>query len=74
MKDATAIAGRRLLPERADEHHSLKSGSRSTLPTADVAPIDAEALFRLVGEGGREAPIPSLIDVPLDNAVWRRRP
>jgi len=41
-----------------------------------VAPVEPEDLSRFEGEGGREAPEPAtkLIDVPLENAIWRRPP
>jgi ribosome-associated translation inhibitor RaiA len=44
-------------------------------PAADaVAPIEPEDLSRFEGEGGSEAPVPTteLIEVPLENAIWRR--
>jgi hypothetical protein len=39
-----------------------------------VAPVEPEDLSRFEGEGGSGAPVPAieLIDVPLDNAIWRR--
>jgi hypothetical protein len=43
-------------------------------PLADVvAPAEPEDFARFEGEGGREAPLPDLVDVPLYNAI-RRRP
>jgi hypothetical protein len=35
---------------------------------------DSEDLSRFEGEGGLEAPVPAteMIDVPLENAIWRR--
>ncbi|MGA3284384.1 MAG: hypothetical protein ABSD57_08000 [Verrucomicrobiota bacterium] len=44
-------------------------------PAADaVAPVEPGDLSRFEGEGGSEAPVPAteLIDVPLENALWRR--
>jgi hypothetical protein len=44
-------------------------------PAADaVAPVEPEDLSRFEGEGGLEGPVPAteLIDVPLENAIWRR--
>ena len=44
-------------------------------PTADVmASVELEALSRFVGEGGPEARVPviELIDIPLENGIWRR--
>jgi len=42
-------------------------------PAADtVAPVEPEDLSRFEGEGGHEAPAPGQVDVPLENAVWRR--
>jgi hypothetical protein len=44
-------------------------------PAADaVAPLEPEDLSRFEGEGGSEAPLPAaeLIDVPLENGLWRR--
>jgi len=73
MKGATTISRRRLLPETAGERRAVQSGGTFTLPAADrLASIDAEALSRLEGEGGREAPVPSLTEVPLDDGIWRR--
>jgi len=46
-------------------------------PTAEaVAPIEPEALSRFEGEGGLGAPVTEteLIDVPLENAIWRKSP
>lgn len=43
-------------------------------PAADaVAPVEPEDLSRFEGEGGLEAPVPAteLIDVPLENTIWR---
>jgi len=34
--------------------------------------IELDELSRFEGEGGPEAPIPDLVDVPLDGAIWRR--
>jgi hypothetical protein len=44
-------------------------------PAADaVGPVDPEDLSRFEGEGGPEAPVSAtaLIDVPLENAIWRK--
>ena len=44
-------------------------------PAVDAtAPVGPEDLSRFEGEGGLEAPVPAteLIDVPLENAIWRR--
>jgi hypothetical protein len=40
-------------------------------PAAE-GPVESEDLSRFEGEGGPEAPIPELVDVPLNNAIWRR--
>jgi hypothetical protein len=39
-----------------------------------VLPDELDELSRFEGEGGPEAPVPTteLIDVPLENAIWRR--
>jgi len=39
-----------------------------------VVTVDPEDLSRFEGEGGSEASVPTteLIEVPLENAVWRR--
>lgn len=37
-----------------------------------VTLIDPEEICRFEGEGGLKAPVPNLVDVPLDNAIWRR--
>jgi hypothetical protein len=34
--------------------------------------VESEDLSRFEGEGGPEAPVPELVDVPLNNAIWRR--
>jgi hypothetical protein len=36
------------------------------------APVEPEDFARFEGEGGPEAPVPNLVDVPLDNAIGRR--
>jgi hypothetical protein len=42
-------------------------------PAADaLTSVELEDLSRFEGEGGPEAPIPDLVDVPLNNAIWRR--
>jgi hypothetical protein len=42
-------------------------------PAADaLTPVESEDLSRFEGEGGPEAPTPKLVDVPLNNAIWRR--
>jgi hypothetical protein len=44
-------------------------------PAAEaVASVELEALSRFVGEGGPEAPVlvTELIDIPLENGIWRR--
>ena len=42
-------------------------------PAADaLTPVESEDLSRFEGEGGLEAPIPELVEVPLNNAIWRR--
>jgi hypothetical protein len=39
-------------------------------PAAEApAPVEPEDFARFEGEGGPEAPIPNLVDVPLDNAI-----
>jgi hypothetical protein len=43
-------------------------------PAADaVARVEPEDLSRFEGEGGPEAPVPAteLMDVPLEDAIWR---
>jgi hypothetical protein len=42
----------------------------SSVMGADLVELDE--LSRFEEEGGPEAPIPDLVDVSLDNAVWRR--
>jgi hypothetical protein len=44
-------------------------------PAADAAAsVEPEELSRFEGEGGSDAPVlaEELIDVPLENAIWRR--
>jgi hypothetical protein len=36
------------------------------------AQVEPEDFARFEGEGGREVPGSNLVDVPLDNAIWRR--
>lgn len=44
-------------------------------PAAKAAgTFEPNDLSRFEGEGGHEAPAAALVDVPLDNAVWRRLP
>jgi hypothetical protein len=43
-----------------------------TSAAGPVGPVGQEDLSRFEGEGGREAPIPDLVDVPLNGAIWRR--
>ncbi len=41
-------------------------------PVADAAvPVEPEDFARFEGEGGREAPPPDLVAVPLYNPIWR---
>jgi len=42
-------------------------------PAAEAqAQAEPEDFARFEGEGGREAPPPDLVDVPLYNAIWRK--
>ena len=43
---------------------------RHAAETAELA--DLNDLARFEGEGGREPTTPDWVDVPLDNAIWRR--
>jgi hypothetical protein len=44
-------------------------------PATDaLTPVESEDLSRFEGEGGPEAPMPELVDIPLNNAIWRRPP
>jgi len=43
-----------------------------SLTIASEREFETESFDRFEGEGGREAPVLVLIDVPLDNAIWRR--
>ena len=44
----------------------------SGVSDSDAGSVELEDLSRFEGEGGPEAPILELVDVPLDNAIWRR--
>jgi hypothetical protein len=62
------------------------NGRQATLPEKAVAiaspmwtsnvigagSVELDDLSRFEGEGGPEAPIPDLVDIPLDNPIWRR--
>ena len=37
-----------------------------------VMAVEPGEIYRFEGEGGPEAPVPNLVDVPLDHAIWRR--
>jgi len=51
-----------------------RAGEESFIrPAADaLTPGESEDLSRFEGEGGPEAPIPELVDLPLHNAIWRK--
>jgi hypothetical protein len=60
---------------KTNEMKSRAANGPFIRPAADaVAPVEPEDLSRFEGEGGSEAPVlaTELIDVPLDNALWRR--
>lgn len=68
----TSIARFRLLPEGVLQGRAAKEDRSSISPVIEPARVEPEALSRFEGEGGREAPVDSWIDVPLDKGVWRR--
>jgi len=47
-------------------------GPIRTSSANDAGSVALDDLSRFEGEGGSQAPLPDLVDVPLDNAIWRR--
>ena len=53
---------------------NLRSGRPSIPSMAEAVAVESDDLSRFEGEGGSQAPAPAAewIDIPLENAVWRR--
>jgi|GEM_PF-802948 Putative transmembrane protein (PGPGW). len=70
--EMTSITRLQLLPERILQSRAAKEDRSSISPVIEPTLVEAEALSRFEGEGGREAPDDGWVDVPLDQGVWRR--
>jgi len=68
MIEAPANARQVVLPESS----TVIAWPMQNSSIAGTGPVELDDLSRLEGEGGPEAPTPDLVDVPLNNGIWRR--